>query len=126
MSNIRTPDLPPPDRLDRRLPAGTLISPCVASANRDPRMFGDPDRYGIDRDNARKQLSLGAGIHGCTGAPLAQVEIPVAADALLDRLEHVELAAEPRYSTGLLHRFDALHLSAKTVARSADEELPSA
>jgi cytochrome P450 len=102
------------------LPAGTLISPSIASANRDPRKFSDPDRFDIHRDNARMQLSFGAGIHRCIGAPLAQVEIPAAIDVLLDRLEHVELVEEPKYSTGLFRGFEALHLRVKTIPRDTD------
>lgn len=102
------------------LPAGTLISPSIAAANRDPRVFDDPDRFDIHRDNARMQLSFGAGIHRCIGAPLAQVEIPAAVDVLLDRLEYVELAEEPRYSTGLFRGFETLHLRVKTTPRSTE------
>lgn len=99
------------------LPAGTLLSPSIASANRDPRVFRNPDHFDIYRNNARMQLSFGAGIHRCTGAPLAQVELPAAVGVLLDRLEHAELAEMPTYSSGLFRGFESLHLRVKTRPR---------
>ena len=77
------------------IPAETTVALSLASANRDPRQFQDGDRFDIGRRNARRHLSFGVGIHRCVGAPLAQLQLPVALDALLDRLETLEPAGEP-------------------------------
>ncbi len=100
------------------LPAGTIVALSIASANNDPRVFGQPRRFDVRRANASSHLSFGVGIHRCTGAPLAQVELPVALGVLLDRLEQVEVAREPAYAPGFFRQFDALDLAVRTRART--------
>lgn len=60
-----------------RVSAGARIALLPASANRDPRVFPDPDRFDLDRDTS-KHISYGHGPHFCLGAALAQLEITVA------------------------------------------------
>lgn len=102
------------------LPAGTLIAPSIASANNDPRVFSSPRTFDVRRPNASSQLSFGVGIHRCTGAPLAQVELPVALEVLLERLDNVEIAQEPTYSPGFFRQFDALQLAVRTRPRAPE------
>ena len=54
------------------------------AANRDPRVFDDPDAFRLDRDPA-DNLLYGAGIHVCPGAPLARMELRVILEELLAR-----------------------------------------
>jgi cytochrome P450 len=57
----------------------------LASANRDPNAFSDPDAFDIDRTCSQAQpLGLGYGIHSCLGAALARLESTMALEALLD------------------------------------------
>jgi cytochrome P450 len=60
-----------------QLQAGARIAILLGSANRDERVFDDPDRYDLDRDTS-KVISYGRGPHHCLGAPLAQVEMRIA------------------------------------------------
>lgn len=60
-----------------RLAAGARIAILLGSANRDERVFPDPDRYDLDRDTSR-MISYGRGPHHCLGAPLARLEMTVA------------------------------------------------
>ncbi|WP_042421192.1 cytochrome P450 family protein [Streptacidiphilus anmyonensis] len=76
---------------DVTVPAGETVLLSIASANRDPERFPDPDRLDLDRATAG-QLALGHGIHYCLGAPLARVETEIALDALLTRLPRLALA----------------------------------
>ncbi len=66
------------------IPAGELVLPLVAAANRDPSQFPDPDRFDVRRD-ARGHLGFGHGIHFCVGAPLSRLEGRIAFGELLRR-----------------------------------------
>jgi cytochrome P450 len=54
--------------------AGTRVITGFASANRDERVFDDPDVFRVDRANAEQHLSFGFGPHVCPGATLARIE----------------------------------------------------
>jgi cytochrome P450 len=95
-------------------------------ANRDPRHFGDPDEFRVDRANARHHVPFGHGIHTCAGAPLARAEARVSLERLLDRTRDIRVSAEHhgppgarRYDfmpTFLLHGVTNLHLELEPVA----------
>lgn len=62
--------------------AGEMLLVLIGSANRDPRIFIEPERFDIRR-NAGRHLGFGFGIHFCLGAPLARIEAPEVFAALL-------------------------------------------
>jgi len=66
------------------VPAGSPILLLMASANRDPRRYENPDGYDIRRDDIQ-HLTFGYGLHFCLGANLARLEGRVALDELLNR-----------------------------------------
>lgn len=76
------------------IPKGSTVALGYAAANRDERVFTDPDTFSLDRgDDLRKQhFGFGYGIHLCVGAPLARLEAVCALDAVLDRIENMRLA----------------------------------
>ncbi|MGN6693205.1 MAG: cytochrome P450 [Aquihabitans sp.] len=65
------------------------------AANRDPRVFEDPDRFDVRRDPNPHVGFGGPGPHFCLGAHLARRELSVAFRQLLTRLPDIELAGEP-------------------------------
>jgi len=67
------------------IPAGDRVLLLVGSANRDPAVFSDPDRYLLDRPGTERQqlLSFGFGRHFCLGASLARLEARVALEELV-------------------------------------------
>jgi len=73
------------------IPAGEQVIPLFATANRDPSVFADPDRFDVTRD-AASHLSFGAGVHHCLGAQLARVELREAFRGLIGRLPGLRLA----------------------------------
>ncbi|GAA5513770.1 biotin biosynthesis cytochrome P450 [Deinococcus carri] len=59
------------------LPAGLHLGLSLAGANRDPRVFAEPHRLNLARENARLHLSFAAGAHYCLGASLARMEAAI-------------------------------------------------
>jgi cytochrome P450 len=78
----------------RRLEPGQRVLLALASANRDPERFTDPDRLDIARRENR-HLGFGSGIHYCLGAPLARLEAEIAITSLLRRFPRLRLVGEP-------------------------------
>ncbi len=74
------------------IPAGAVVQLRYAAANRDPKKFPDPDRFDIERTNARTHLSFGKGPHMCVGNMLSRKEMVVAFDELLERLDNFAVA----------------------------------
>ncbi len=76
----------------------------LASANRDPEQFENPERLDITRKDIR-HLSFSQGIHFCLGAPLARLEAQVAFRALSERFPKLELAGgEPEWRRNFILR----------------------
>jgi cytochrome P450 len=71
---------------------GILIE--LATANRDPRTFDDPDKLDLHRQ-ARNHHAFGYGIHQCIGQQLARVELQVAFDTIFKRVPTLRLATTP-------------------------------
>ena len=67
------------------LPAGSKLLLLVGAANRDPRVFAEPDRFDPDRP-VGDVLSFGFGVKFCPGSHLARRELLTALDAVLERL----------------------------------------
>jgi cytochrome P450 len=81
------------------IPAGSFVIASLASANRDDEQFGaDAGRVRLDRDNARQQVSFGAGVHHCLGAALARLEGRVSVASLIRRFPDLDLDGEPRWN----------------------------
>jgi cytochrome P450 len=76
------------------IPSGTRVIMMFASANRDERKWSDPTRFDIGR-RISDHLGFGAGPHACAGANLARMEIAAVLQALLKRVERIELTKEP-------------------------------
>lgn len=77
-----------------KIPNGSVVQLRYAAANRDPKKFPDPDKFDIDRANARTHLSFGKGPHMCVGNMLSRKEMLVAFDELLERLDNFAVADE--------------------------------
>jgi cytochrome P450 len=82
--------------------AGILVRPgetvglLLGMANHDPTAFAEPLAFRPDRAD-QKNVSFGAGIHFCVGAPLARLELQVSLKTLFDRLPRLRLAEQPRF-----------------------------
>lgn len=92
--------------------AGEQAGLLLGMANRDPAAFADPQAFLPARAD-QKNVSFGAGIHFCVGAPLARLELQVSLKVLFERLPRLALAETPRFSdTYHFHGLNALTVRA--------------
>ncbi|HEV7308789.1 cytochrome P450 [Ensifer sp.] len=73
---------------------GDKIGLLLGAANVDPKKFSDPNRFRPGRDEGAN-VSFGAGLHFCIGAPLARLELNLALPILFQRLPRMRLKNEP-------------------------------
>ena len=76
---------------------GDVIGLMLGAANRDPKQFANANTFDPFRTDGAN-VSFGAGIHFCIGAPLARIELQVAFSELFRRLPKLRLVEEPRYN----------------------------
>ncbi|MCP3801380.1 cytochrome P450 [Allokutzneria sp. A3M-2-11 16] len=72
--------------------AGETVTISVPAANRDPRVFTDPDKLLLDRANSASHVAFGHGVHRCLGQQLARMELRIAYTALFERFPALRLA----------------------------------
>ena len=77
----------------RSIERGQIVYVIMASANRDPSRFVNPDTLDIRRED-NKHLAFGRGIHYCLGAPLARLEVDIAFSTLFRRFEKLTLVSD--------------------------------
>jgi cytochrome P450 len=95
----------------RPVAEGEKLALLFGSANRDPRVFPDPECLDIERGNAAEHIGFGGGIHVCIGAPLARIELEASLRTLVDQAPRLELAAEPRRNPAfVIWGLEAVHL----------------
>ena len=83
------------------IPAGGLVVPLLASANRDERVFDAPDTFRLDR-SPNPHLGLGFGIHVCLGAHLARLEGRIVVEQMTERFSSLELVNAQATTVGEL------------------------
>ncbi|MGW1376260.1 cytochrome P450 [Streptomyces sp. NPDC002446] len=76
------------------IPKGAPLILMLASGNRDPQRFPDPDRFDPAREDIQ-HLGFGSGVHSCFGAPLARLEAQIALTELFGHLDNPRLIEDP-------------------------------
>ncbi len=79
----------------QRIRRGDKVVMWYVSGNRDAGAIDDPDRFIIDRPNPRRHLAFGYGIHRCMGNRLAEMQLRVLWEEILQRFRTVEVVGEP-------------------------------
>ena len=59
------------------------------AANRDPSVFTDPDTFNLMRDNIEKHMAFGLGVHRCLGNRIAQMQLSMAYERILERFPNI-------------------------------------
>jgi cytochrome P450 len=91
------------------IPAGDKVVMWYLSANRDEGIFPNADVFDPTRENSRRHLSFGFGIHRCVGARLAELQIGILLEEMHKRKMRVELAGTPtRVYSSFVHGYRAM------------------
>ncbi len=93
----------------QQIKAGDKVVMWYVSGNRDERFTDNPDAFMIERPNVRKHLSFGFGIHRCMGNRLAELQLRILWEEILQRFERVEVIGEPvRTVSSFVHGYTAM------------------
>lgn len=65
------------------------------SGNRDERAIDNPNHFIIDRENPRHHISFGFGVHRCMGNRLAEMQLRILWEEIMQRFESIEVLGEP-------------------------------
>ena len=80
----------------KQIKKGDKVIMWYVSGNRDEDVIPRANEFLIDRDRARQHLSFGFGIHRCVGNRLAELQLRIVWETLLERFEHVEVVGPPQ------------------------------
>lgn len=79
----------------KQIKAGDKVVMWYASGNRDEEVIPRANDFWIDRPNARHHLSFGFGLHRCMGNRLAEMQLRIVWEEIMQRFSHVEVVGEP-------------------------------
>ncbi len=79
----------------KQIKAGDKVVMWYISGNRDEEVIANADQFIIDRPNARQHLSFGFGIHRCMGNRLAEMQLRILWEEIMQRFHFVEVVGEP-------------------------------
>ena len=74
---------------------GDKVAMWYVSGNRDPEAIESPEDFRIDRANVRHHLAFGFGVHRCMGNRLAEMQLRIAWEEIMQRFDFVEVVGEP-------------------------------
>jgi len=83
------------DLFGQTIARGDKLALWYVSGNRDESVFTDADRFKVDRENARRHLAFGYGIHRCIGARLAELQIAILLEEMAARRMRATVTGPP-------------------------------
>lgn len=99
------------DMFGHDMKKGDRVALWYISANRDEEVFDDPDAIRVDRENARRHLSFGYGIHRCVGARVAELQLITLFEEMAKRRLRVNVLSEPeRVPACFVHGYKSMQV----------------
>ena len=95
LTSMRRTALVDTDLRGKRIKAGDMVLMWYVSGNRDEEVIDNADAFLIDRENARRHLSFGFGIHRCMGNRLAEMQLRVLWEEIMQRFHRIEVVGAP-------------------------------
>jgi cytochrome P450 len=93
----------------QQLRKGDKVVMWYISANRDESIFPNASAFDVTRENARRHIGFGHGVHRCVGARLAEMQLAIYIEEIVKRNLHIEKVGEPeRMASCFLHGFNAM------------------
>ncbi len=111
LSHMRRTALSDTELGGKQIKKGDKVIMWYASGNRDASAIDNPDEFIIDRARPRQHLSFGFGIHRCVGNRLAELQLKILWEEILQRFPVIELVGEPvRVRSNFVHGFSELNV----------------
>jgi len=108
----------------KTIKAGDKVVMWYASGNRDEDAIERANEFLIDRPNARQHLSFGFGIHRCMGNRLAEMQLRIVWEEIMQRFHAVEVVGEPkRIYSSFVKGFSELPVIVHPIAKTAEQPL---
>ncbi len=93
----------------QRIKKGDKVVMWYISGNRDEDIISDANSFNIERENARRHLSFGFGIHRCVGNRLGEMQLRIVWEEILKRFDKIEVVGEPRrVLSSFVHGYETL------------------
>ncbi|TWB92998.1 cytochrome P450 [Bradyrhizobium macuxiense] len=93
----------------KQIRQGDKVVMWYISGNRDDEVIEDANRFVIDRKSVRQHLSFGFGIHRCVGRHLAELQLKILWEEMLNARLEVEIVGEAeRIASNFVHGYSAL------------------
>ncbi|MBS1695935.1 MAG: cytochrome P450 [Actinobacteria bacterium] len=105
--------------------AGERVAVLYASGNRDERQYANPDHFDIHR-NPAGHLAFGTGLHACAGQILARIELQTVLDAMIGKVETIEVGEPVRKLNNVLRGFATVPAAFGSAAGQSREILRGA
>jgi cytochrome P450 len=98
----------------KQIKKGDKVIMWYVSGNRDEDVIENPNQFIIDRARPRQHLSFGFGIHRCVGNRLAEMQLRVLWEEIMNRFEKIEVVGEPeRVLSSFVKGFESLPVQIK-------------
>ena len=112
LAHMRRTALEDYDLFGKTIKKGDKLALWYISGNRDESVFEDADKIIVDRENARRHLAFGYGIHRCVGARLAELQIAILLEEMAKRRMRVNVLEEPvRVRACFVHGYRSMQVS---------------